>query len=93
MRPEASLVEQAAVRELAVLVDGPRKSRWFWRADLEQMQAAAQRMGHRLERPAAVYRRYRPTQEWVEHPTEPGVHGRAWRHHEPPTAARRVNGP
>ena len=90
MRPTASLAEQAAVRELAALVDGPHKSRWFWREDLEQMQAAAQRMGHPLEHPAAVYRCYRPTQEWTTHPTEPGVHGRAWRHHEPPTAARRV---
>ncbi len=90
MRPTAMLAEQAAVRELAALVDGPQALRWFWREDLEQMQAAAQRMGHRLDRPAAVYRLYRPTQEWIAHPTEPGVHGRAWRHHEPPTAARRV---
>ncbi len=89
MRPTASLAEQAAVRELAALVDGPQALRWFWRDDLEQMQAAAQRMGHRLDRPAAVYRLYRPTQEWVEHPTEPGVHGRAWRHHQPPAAAPR----
>jgi hypothetical protein len=28
------------VRELAALVDGPRKLRWFWREDLEGMQAA-----------------------------------------------------
>ena len=26
-----TLAEQAAVRELAALVDGPRKLRWFWR--------------------------------------------------------------
>jgi hypothetical protein len=86
------LAEQAAVRELAALVDGPQALRWFWRDELEQTQAAAQRMGHRLDRPAAVYRLYRPTQEWVEHPTEPGVHGRAWRHHHQPAAAapRRV---
>jgi len=90
MRPTASLAEQAAVRELAVLVDGPQALRWFWRTDLEQMQAAAQRMGHAPEHPAAVYRRYQPTQEWITHPTEPGAHGRAWRHHQPPTAPRRV---
>ena len=90
MRPEASLVEQTAVRELAVLVDGPRKSRWFWRADLEQMQAAAQRMGYPLDRPAAVYRLYRPTQEWIAHPTESGVHGRAGRYQAPSVAPRRV---
>ena len=34
------------MRELAALVDGPRKLRWFWREDLEGMQAAARRMGH-----------------------------------------------
>jgi hypothetical protein len=85
------LAEQAAVRELAALVDGPQALRWFWREDLEQMQAAAQRMGHPLEHPAAVYRLYQPTGEWVEHPTEPtGVHGRAWRYQEPPAAPRRV---
>ena len=78
------------MRELAALVDGPQALRWFWREDLEQMQAAAQRMGHRLEHPAAVYRLYQPTQEWIAHPTEPGVHGRAWRHHQPPAAPRRV---
>jgi len=84
------LAGQAAVRELAALVDGPQALRWFWREDLEQMQAAARRMGHPLDRPAAVYRLYRPTEEWVEHPTEPGVHGRAWRYHQPPAAPRRV---
>ena len=90
MRPTASLAEQAAVRELAALVDGPQALRWFWREDLEQMQAAAQRRGHPPTHPAAVYRRYRPTQEWIAHPTEPDVHARAWRHHQRPAAPRRV---
>jgi len=90
MRPTASMAEQAAVRELAALVDGPQALRWFWREDLEQMQAAAQRRGHPLDRPAAVYRLYQPTQEWIAHPTEPGAHGRAWRYQEPPVAPRRV---
>ena len=31
-----TLAEQAAVRELAALVDGPRKLRWFWRDELEE---------------------------------------------------------
>ena len=31
----SALAEQATVRELAALVDGPRKLRWFWREDLE----------------------------------------------------------
>ena len=44
-----TLAEQAAVRELAALVDGPRKLRWFWRDELEGMQAAARRMGHPLD--------------------------------------------
>ena len=35
MRPAAALVEQAADRELAALVDGPRTLRWFWRGELE----------------------------------------------------------
>jgi len=36
-----------------------------------------------------VFTRYRPGDEWVEHPTEPGVHGRGWRYSEP-GAPRRV---
>ncbi len=79
-----TLAEQAAGRELAALVDGPGKSRWFWRDDLEGMQAAARRMGYPLDHPAATYRRYQPTDEWVEHPTEPDVQGRAWRYRLPP---------
>jgi hypothetical protein len=90
MRPTPTLAEQAADRELAALVDGPRTLRWFWRDDLEGMQDAARRMGHPLDRPAAVYRLYRPTEEWVAHPIEPGVQGRAWRHHQPAAAPRRV---
>ena len=79
-----TLSEQAAVRELAALVDGPRKLRWFWRDELEGMQAAARRMGHPLEHPAATYRCYHPTDGCVEHPTEPGAQGRAWRYQPPP---------
>ena len=37
----SALAEQATVRELAALVDGPRKLRWFWREDLEGPSAAA----------------------------------------------------
>ena len=85
-----ALAEQATVRELATLVDGPRKLRWFWRGELEGMQAAARRMGHPLDHPAATYRCYQPSTEWVEHPTEPGVQGRAWRYQQPAAAPRRV---
>jgi hypothetical protein len=85
-----ALAEQATVRELATLVDGPRKLRWFWRGELEGMQGAARRMGHPLDHPAATYRRYHPTDEWVEHPTEPGVRGRAWRYQQPAVTPRRV---
>ena len=84
MRPAATLAEQAQVRELAV-VDGPHAGRWYWRDELEAMARSAERMGY----PAAVFTRYRPGDEWVEHPTEPGVHGRGWRYSEP-GAPRRV---
>jgi len=47
-------------------------------------------MGHPLDHPAATYRRYHPTDEWVEHPTEPGVRGRAWRYQQPAVTPRRV---
>ena len=89
MRPAATLAEQAQVRELAVVVDGPHAGRWYWRDDLEAMARSAERMGHPPEHPAAVYRCYRPSTEWVEHPTEPGVQGRAWRYRQPAAAPRR----
>jgi hypothetical protein len=57
MRPAATLAEQAAVRELAVVLDGPHAGRWYWRDDLEAMQRSAQRMGYRPERPAATFTR------------------------------------
>jgi len=78
-----TLAEQAAVRELAVVVDGPRAGRWYWRDDLEAMARSAARMGYPAAHPAAVFTRYRPGDEWVEHPTEPGVHGRGWHYGEP----------
>ena len=64
--------------------------RWYWRDELDAMQRSAQRMGYRPERPAATFTRYQPTNERIEHPTEPGVHGRGWRYSEPTAAPRRV---
>jgi len=61
-----------------------------WRDELEAMQQSAQRMGYPPAHPAATFTRYRPTEEWVEHPCEPGVQGRGWRYHQPPAAPRRV---
>jgi len=54
------------------------------------MALSAQRIDHPQAHPAATFTHYRPTDEWVEHPSEPGVHGRAWRYHQPPVAPRRV---
>ncbi|WP_224392794.1 hypothetical protein [Pseudonocardia sp. ICBG1293] len=72
-------------RELAVLVDGPWRGRWYWADQLAAMQHAAARYpdGH----PAAELRTYTPTETWTEHPVEPGVTGRVWRHHPPAPAA------
>ena len=78
-----TLADQASVRDLAVVVDGPHAGRWYWRDDLEAMARSAQRMGYPAAHPAAVFTRYRPGDEWVEHPTEPGVHGRGWRYSDP----------
>jgi len=54
------------------------------------MQQSARRMGYPPAHPAATFTRYRPTDEWAEHPCEPGVQGRAWRYHQPPATPRRV---
>ena len=69
----------AGGRELAVLVNGPWAPRWYWRTDLEAMQEASRRTGHPDGHPAAELRGYRPTDQWVGHPAEPEVSGRAWR--------------
>ncbi|OLM27872.1 hypothetical protein Ae717Ps2_7090 [Pseudonocardia sp. Ae717_Ps2] len=72
-------VQVADGRELAVLLDGPWRGRWYWRADLDALQTAAGRYPH--GHPAAELRAYAPTGTWTEHPTEPEVTGRVWRHH------------
>ncbi|WP_226360912.1 hypothetical protein [Pseudonocardia sp. ICBG1142] len=74
----------AAGRELAVLVDGPWRGRWYWAADLTAMQTASDRYPD--SHPAAELRTYAPTETWTEHPTEPEVTGRVWRHHPHPSA-------
>jgi len=89
MRPATTLADQASVRELAVVVDGPHAGRWYWRDELEAMARSAERIGYPAAHPAAVFTRYRPGDEWIGHPTEPGVHGRGWRYSEP-GAPRRV---
>jgi len=83
MGRRVTLAQQAAHRELAALVDGPCAPRWYWRDDLEAMQTASRRMGNADEHPAAVLRGYQPTEQWVEHPHEPDVRGRAWRYQPP----------
>jgi hypothetical protein len=67
----------SSTEELAVLVDGPWASRWYWRDDLEQMQAASARYpdGH----VCAQHRDYVPTDQWREHPHEFPA-GRVWRY-------------
>lgn len=85
-------------RELAVLADGPWAPRCYWRDELEDMQAASQRMGYPDDHPSAVLRAYRPTDERAPHPHNPGHDGRVWRYHPPgpttdtaePAAAARV---
>ncbi len=78
-----SLAAEAQHRELAVVVDGPWAPCWLWREALEAMQASSRRMGHPDDHPAAAFRHYRPTDEWIEHPIEEDVTGRVWRFHPP----------
>lgn len=74
-----SLAQQATGRELAVLADGPWAPCWYWRDELEAMQTAARDV-HRRGGTAVLGDKahYRPTQQWIDHPTEQGVRGRAW---------------
>jgi len=61
-----------------VLEGGRWAGRWYWRADLEASQTAAERMGHpvTIAGPGEL-RGYTPTDQWVDHP---GDHdpGRVW---------------
>ncbi len=71
----AGLAEQAQNRELAVCANAPRRPAWFWRDQLEAQAASSARMGYPDDHPAAVFRRYVPTDELVAHPIEDGVTG------------------
>lgn len=62
-----------------MLADGPWAPRWYWRDELEAMQEASRRIGHRKDHPAAELRGYLPTAEFEPHPSDPGVSGRVWR--------------
>jgi hypothetical protein len=82
------LAEQAAHRELAALTDGPWSPCWYWRDELEAMQAAARYM-HTRGGTAHLGNQahYRPTNRWVDHPTEEA--GRAWTYQPPPEGSTR----
>ena len=79
-----SLARQVAHRELAVLVDGPWAPRWYWRDVLEAEQAGSRRM-HACGGAAQLDTKchYQPTEQWVDHPFEDDVRGRAWRYRPP----------
>ncbi len=85
-RGSGSGMGSAPERELAALVDGPWALRWYWRDELEDMQATSRRMGYPDDHPAAGLRAYRRTGERVAHPHHPDRTGRAW-HHNPPQPA------
>lgn len=80
--------EAASGRELAVLVDGPWMARWYWRDDLEAIQAASRRYpdGHTC----AEHRCYVPTEQFCDNPEGLGP-GRAWRY-RPRTAVTECGG-
>lgn len=65
-------------RELVVLGDGPWARRWYWRDDLEAMQAASRHVGHPDTHPAGELRRYLPTDTHQAHPHHQGQSGRVY---------------
>ncbi len=67
-------------RELVVLADGPWAQRWYWRDDLEAMQAASRHVGHLDTHPAGQLRRYRPTDDQQPHPHNTERSGRIYRY-------------
>ena len=77
-----TLAQQAVDRELAALVDGPFRLRWYWRDELEAMQEASRRIGYPDDHPAARMRGYQPSDARIPHPQVEGVEGRAW-HYRP----------
>jgi hypothetical protein len=88
MSTAASVSEQAAVRELAALVDGPWAPAWYWRDDLQAQQQAARRLHEQYGQPLGDKCHYRPTEQWIDHPTEAGVRGRAWTYQPPQQHSR-----
>ncbi len=83
--------EQTTGRELAALTDGPWAPCWYWRDDLEAQQAAARDL-HRRDGTAQLGDKacYRPTDRWIDHPSEPDVRGRVWTYqpHDPEGSTR-----
>lgn len=81
--------EADAGRELAALVRGPLDRRWYWRDELEAVQAAARRDYDRVAglpaesrptwSPASVLA-YAPTEHWVDNPLRRYGRGRVWIH-------------
>jgi len=60
-------------RELVVLAGGPWARHWYWRDDLQAMQAASHYVGHPDTHPDTQLRRYRPTQQQQQHPHNTGA--------------------
>jgi hypothetical protein len=75
-----------ATQELAVLADGPRSHRWYWRDDLAAMQQASRNVGYDDWHPASVMRHYEPTEDFEMHPGGLGA-GRVWRYRMPERAS------
>lgn len=84
--------DRASTRELAVLIDGPWAHRWYWRDELEAMQAASRAVGYPDEHPSAVLRCYQPAAGHRPHPSDGNRTGREWRY-RPPTPAPAADHP
>ncbi len=75
-----SLAQQAASRELAALADGPWAPCWYWRDALEAEQRSGRRMHAQGGQHLPDKCHYLPTEQWIDHPYESDVRGRAWRY-------------
>lgn len=70
-------------REMVVLGDGPWARHWYWRDDLEGMQAASRAVGYPDQHPSAQLRHYQPTGRRQPHPDGDGRFGQVWTYHPP----------
>lgn len=80
-------------RDLVVLGDGPWARHWYWRDDLEAIQAASRAVGYPDDHPSAQLRNYRNSDQQRPHPDDPDRVAQVWTYRPPDAVTRQSSHP